>query len=280
MDEDQDFQAMLSGAQTAIQRALFQESYLADSLLAGGMTALRRLSFNNQGRALEGFFCLANGVERIAKLILVSDEFARTGAFPDPRRVRKNFGHDLRRLLLSVEEVAVAREVSIHDAPSRDGGSLSVVDFLNRFARTERYYNLNRLAQGDGPTIDDPVSRWVELVKRETAPRGERRPRIVQERLDMARRIDTNATLAISFNSLDGRHIGTLEQAALQEDEDEWLSVEGTKLAARPVRFLARTIGTLNNKRGLLPYYSEIFRDWQMRDSAIRRQRGFPKGRS
>lgn len=267
--------------QTAIERALFQEAYLSQSLLCSGMTSIRRLSFNDPGRAFEAFFGLSNGVERIAKLILVSDHYARTSQFPDTG-ILKSYGHNLRRLLERVEAVASERQVVLEDAPSEDTGSKAVVDFLTTFARTDRYYNINRLVQGDGDVIDDPVSRWVDLVKSHAPAKRRRMPtEKEQEHLALARNLDASGLpILMNFNALSGVSLGNVERAVAQNYEDDWIGVEGMLLALRPLRFLTKTIWCLNNARQALPYYSEIFVDWAAPDSHLRKRRGFPRGRN
>ncbi|MDJ0379143.1 hypothetical protein [Cryobacterium sp. PH31-L1] len=267
--------------QTAIERAVLQEAYLAESLLCGGMTSIRRLSYNDPGRAFEAFFGLSNGVERIAKLILVSDHYARTSQFPDTGML-KSYGHDLRRLLERVEEVASERQVELEDAPSENTGSEAVVDFLTKFARTDRYYNINRMVQGDGDFIDDPVSRWVDLVKSHAPEKRRRMPsEKEQEHLALARHLDASGLpILTNFNALSGDSLGNLERVVAQNYEDAWIGVEGMLLALRPLRFLTKTIWRLNNARQPLPYYSEIFVHWAQPDSQLRSRRGFPRGRN
>jgi hypothetical protein len=267
--------------QTAIERALFQEAYLAQSLLCSGMTSVRRLSYDDPGRAFEAFFGLSNGIERIAKLILVSDYYARTSQFPDTAML-KSYGHNLRRLIERVEEVANEHEVVLEDAPSQNTGSEAVINFLTTFALTDRYYNINRLMRGDGDVIEDPVSRWIDLVKSHAPEKRRRVPsRKEQEQIAFARHLDASEVpILTNFNALSGESLGSVERAVAQNFEDKWTGVEGMLLAVRPVRFMTKTIWRLNNARQPLPYYSEIFVDWALPDSLLRKRRGFPRGRN
>lgn len=61
----------------------------------------------------------------------------------------------------------------------------------------------------------------------------------------------------------------------VQTQLDEWVAVAGMLLAIRPIRFLSKTIATLDYARGL-PVFTEFFDDWMMRDSYLRRRRRFP----
>lgn len=284
-DGDSDLNLFMPVArqQTPIERALFQEAYLTDSLLCSGMTALRRHSFNDPGRTFEAFFGLSNGIERLAKLTLVSDFYATKGVFPDIKRL-KDYGHNLQRLLPQIEEVASRRGAGLEDAPSNNPGSAAVVEFLTQFALTDRYYNINRLAEGEagGESIDDPISRWVALVQEWTPKRMRRKPNANRDAaVAFARHLD-NSDLPImtNFNALSGDNLGSLEAATRQNFDDERIGVEGMLLALRPLRFMSKTIWKLTGVREPLPFYSEIFHEWVVRDSDLRRRRGFPRGRN
>ncbi|KQT72703.1 hypothetical protein ASG45_09935 [Microbacterium sp. Leaf436] len=263
--------------QSAIQRAISQEAYLSRALLGAGTTSIRLSSSGDPGRMYEAFLGLAQGVERIGKLILVADHYARTGTFMAPGEVER-YRHDLKRLVRAVEDVATARGVSLDDAPSSNAGSKAVVRFLTKFAETDRYYNLNRLAQGDSVTIDDPIARWVTIVRAEAPERRRSPARERQEAMNrsMARYMDENIPLAIlDFTSLSGAALNSYEAMTVQTQLDEWVAVEGMLLAIRPIRFLSRTIASLDYARGL-PVFTEFFDDWMMQDSYLRRRRRFP----
>jgi hypothetical protein len=221
-----------SRRETAIARALLQEAYLTQSPLNGGMTAVRRIWFQDQG-AFEGFFGLANGIERMAKLILFSDNYARTGTFPTTKELR-GLGHDLVDLVELVEMVARARCVDCTQAPCVDGRSHAAVGFLSRFALTNRYSNLNRLSQGDSPSIDDPLSRWVALVG-QLAPKPQARSNAERHHRAFARYLDANVAVQIDFTGADGNPIRNLESATAHGYEDEWIGVQGMLLAVRPL---------------------------------------------
>lgn len=269
------------GQQTAIERAIVQEAHLARALLGAGATSIRRSSFGDPGRMYEAFFGLAHGVERIGKLILVADHYARTGNYLAPGEVER-YRHNLKRLVRDVEAVASARGVDLDDAPSVDPGSKAVVAFLTKFAETDRYYNINRLAQGDSVTIDDPVARWVRLVRDQAPQRRTSAARDQREasNLALARHMDENIPLAILDHvSLDGARLSSFEQMTAHAQHDEWVSVDGMLLAIRPIRFLSRTIASLDYARGL-PVFTEFFDDWMMPDSYLRRRRRFPLHRS
>ncbi|MDI6023155.1 hypothetical protein QBL02_06310 [Leucobacter sp. UT-8R-CII-1-4] len=251
------------------------------ALLGAGTTSIRHSFFGDPGRMYEAFFGLSQGIERLSKLILVCDQYQRTGRFPPPGEV-ENYRHNLTRLVRDVEAVASANGVDLVDAPSANAGSKAVVGFLNKFAEKDRYYNLNRLTQGDGATIDDPISRWVTLV-RTYVP--ERRVNPGQQRQDamhrgFARYMDENVPLAIIDHvSLSGDRLSSFEAMTTQLQDDKRIGVEGMLLAIRPIRFLSHTISTLDYGRGL-PVFTEFFDDWMMPDSYLRRRRRFPLHRS
>lgn len=267
--------------QSAIQRAISQEAHLSQALLGAGTTSIRRSSSGAPGRMYEAFFGLSQGIERIGKLILVADHYARSGAFMPTGEVER-YRHDLRRLVRAIEDIASSRGVSLDDAPSANAGSKAVVRFLTKFAETDRYYNLNRLSQGDSVTIDDPIARWVQLIRAEAPQRRASPARARQEAMNrsLARYMDENVPLAIlDFTSLSGAALNSYEEMTVQTQLDEWLAIEGMLLAIRPIRFLSHTIASFDYARGL-PVFTEFFDDWMMPDSYLRRRRRFPLHRS
>ncbi len=154
--------------------------------------------------------------------------------------------------------------------------------FLTKFAETDRCFNINRLAQGDSVTIDDPIARWVRLVHVEAPHRRSSAARAQQEawNLVLARHLDETVPLAILDHvSLGGETLHSYEAMTTQSQHDEWVSVEGMLLAIRPIRFLANTIGSLDYARGL-PVFTESSNDWMMPDSYLRRRQRFPLHRS
>lgn len=266
--------------ETAIERAISQEAHLSRALLGAGTTSIRLSSSGDPGRMYEAFFGLSQGIERIGKLILVVDHYARTGVFMAPGEVERH-RHNLKRLMGAVEDVANARGAALDDAPSSNPGSKAVVRFLTKFAETDRYYNLNRLSQGDSVTIDDPIGRWVRLVQTEAPERRRSPARERQEAMNLAlaRHMDESVPLAIlDYTSLTGTAINSFESMTAQTQLDERVAVEGMLLAIRPIRFLAKTIATLDHARGL-PVFTEFFDDWMMQDSNLRRRRRFPLNR-
>jgi hypothetical protein len=229
----------------------------------------------------EAFFGLSQGIERIGKLILVADHYARSGAFMASGEIER-YRHDLTTLVRSVEDVACSRGVPLDDAPSANAGSKAVLRFLTKFAETDRYYNLNRLSQGDSVTIDDPIARWVKLVHAEAPQRrvSSARARLEAMNRSLARYMDENVPLSVlDFTSLSGAGLNSYEALTVQTQLDEWVAIEGMLLAIRPIRFLSRTIASCDYARGL-PVFTEFFSDWMMTDSYLRRRRRFPLNRS
>ena len=98
--------------------------------------------------------------------------------------------------------------------------------------------------------------------------------------LSLARHMDENIPLAIlDFTSMNGAALNSYEAMTTQTQLDEWVALEGMLLAIRPIRFLSRTIASLDFARGL-PVFTEFFEDWMMKDSYLRRRRRFPLNRS
>ncbi|GAA4345543.1 hypothetical protein GCM10023087_07610 [Microbacterium rhizosphaerae] len=255
---------------------------MTQALACAGMTAIRKANYGHPGRMYEAFFGLSQAIERLGKLIIVAERYAVMGSYPAADEIKNQYGHNLKRILRDAESVATDRHIELVDAPSLNPGSKAVVAFLTKFANADRYFNIGRLAHGDSLTIDDPVSRWPQLVRAHApAPRvnAARDARIARQ-IDMSRALDQHVPAAIINGvSLSGENLHSFESLTAQSHEDERLSVEGMLLALRPLRFLSKTIGSFDQARYPLPMFSDFFWEWKLPDSQLRRRRQFPRRR-
>src|SRR4051812_11296822 len=118
--------------------ALAREAGIAAEHLAIGVTALGKANYAQHAYYGQAFFALSTGFERAAKLALVVDyALEHAGEFPTNERVRE-FGHDLRKLLERVDEIASRREVE-YRLP-RSGIHDAIVNVLSDFAKNITRY--------------------------------------------------------------------------------------------------------------------------------------------
>lgn len=145
--------------------ALGTEAELAGSQIALGVTALGRANHTRLGDYTTAFFSLANGLERLGKLIVVADYAIRhQGKFPDDKFLRDNFRHDIALLLDHCEVVAGTRDLSSeYSKRPKDTVHQGIVQTLSEFADKTRYYNL-AFVGGNAPMAEEPVGAWWKRV--------------------------------------------------------------------------------------------------------------------
>jgi len=148
--------------------ATSDEIRLGFASLRAGIAELQKL----QGIPTEFFVpfrLLSDGYERLLKILLCLSHLSTTGAYPDVRTVR-NFGHDLRKLLDQVCDIA-ARYPLYSQASARvadlaflrtDADFQLLIGVLSEFARLSRYYNLD-LITGAVMKYENPETILIEF---------------------------------------------------------------------------------------------------------------------
>lgn len=143
-------------------RQLGMEAELAASQLALGITALGRAHNERPAEYTKAFFGLANGLERLGKLILLADyAIDNHGKFPTNDYLKKTFGHRLDALLDASETICLKRKL-----PNRPNEPIhgAIVQTLTEFAALSRYYNLDFLAGGKAASTTEPIGAWWKRV--------------------------------------------------------------------------------------------------------------------
>src|SRR5437763_8720749 len=94
-------------------RALAREAASAAEHMAFGATVLGRANYAQYAYYTQAFFSLSIGFERSAKLALVVDyALDHGGAYPSSKTLKKEYGHDLKRLLTLTEDIAARRKIA------------------------------------------------------------------------------------------------------------------------------------------------------------------------
>lgn len=257
-------------------RALNREGALASRLVGAGLTALRRANAQIEGTYYEAFFGLTIGLERICKLVIVIDDYLSTGRFPTDAQMKHRYGHDLSKLTgeasLRVATVGVPPEWPL----TRSTETHEVIDFLTRFARTNRYYNLSALSASD--ETPEPIEEWVQLVLRHY-PQRALTPREVRDR-DGMRGLDAAISSGVLIDHSDeaGIAIRSFEDMAEYGFRAAHVQLEGTLMCARIARSLASVLASFDyasSQQETLPVLREHFTLLLVKDSALRRKRRF-----
>lgn len=142
--------------------AIGRETALARQLIGSGVTALGRANYADKiGEYYTAFFGLSVGLERLAKLILVTDHaISNQGRMPGQELIRA-FGHKLLDLVEAADHIAQSHQVRLTFPHPKNPVSTKVLECLDSFADARRGRYANFSALGD-PNLgsEEPVRRW------------------------------------------------------------------------------------------------------------------------
>lgn len=141
---------------------LQQEAYLARGSLSVGLTALRNATFPDKATFYSGFFNMSIALERVMKLIVITDHMIQNSYATPSKSQLMTYGHDLVALYASCV-AAGSRAGRQHTMPQAPSLEREVLEFFSEFAKYSRYYNLDAL--GTSPTsYGDPLARWGKVL--------------------------------------------------------------------------------------------------------------------
>ncbi|HUT31805.1 MAG TPA: hypothetical protein VMX13_18600 [Sedimentisphaerales bacterium] len=150
---------------TIRQLAVIQEVTTAICLIQEGLISLNRLSGANDFAHLP-VLLLADGFERLLKMIWCLDYLHRQGKFPDHRAYNEHCEHHkVAELLDQVTNIARQWDYSEQSEAARidteflenDGDLRQIVELLEKYADGGRYYNINVIVGSRGSPDDDPI---------------------------------------------------------------------------------------------------------------------------
>lgn len=143
---------------------LQQEAYLTRGSLSVGLTALRNAKFPDKATFYSGFFNTSIALERLMKLIVVTDHMLQNSFTVPSKAQLKAYGHDLISLYASCVSAASRAGVSGVIMPLAPTLERELLEFFSEFAKYARYYNLDTLASGSA-TYSDPLNRWGQVLQ-------------------------------------------------------------------------------------------------------------------
>ena len=246
-------------------RALAREAGLAAESVAVGLTEIRRANAAQTGIYSHAFFSLTIGLERIMKLILVTDFMLQNaGKMPNDKYIRQ-FGHGITGLVDAVRTIESARALKLPFEFPDDQIVAEIVAVLNDFAEATRYYNLDVLVGGRSQALSDPLAAWSDRVGTLIFARHYKPAR---RGADERRAAHFGALLqpvmSVQFISETGASISSVEEMLLQSSKTALLQKWGQFHSFRLVRYLANFLNQLGNlgysKQFDMPVYSDFFR--------------------
>ena len=143
---------------------LQQEAILAKSSMLSGFEFMIKGGFDDvyKGHYYTSFFQLSIGIERMLKLVIISDHMYKNDYQPPDIKTIKSYGHDLLALYQKAKEISEAYSNSIFPVLDDDSIHKNILVFMNDFAAaTGRYHNISNIAQVINP---DPLTQWWNII--------------------------------------------------------------------------------------------------------------------
>lgn len=140
-----------------------RETSLAVGLVCAGVNSLGRANYADLGDYYVTLFGLANGIERLGKLIWVVDFRTTQGRSPTDAELKK-LGHKLPEIVNAVRAIDRKCELNLTYSYPDDDMNDAVLDALTMFADASRgrYANFETISGATSP--HDPVVYWWNRV--------------------------------------------------------------------------------------------------------------------
>lgn len=142
---------------------LTSEAGLIEWLLYSGLTLTRNSNEAPKGKTCAGFYNLSIGIERLCKLIIITDHMANNNLKPPSKSEIKSYSHDITKLLSHIINNCTS---VISDKISKNYNNKTtnkLVVLLSEFGSTTRYQNINEFSSNDKTT--DPLIKWQAILE-------------------------------------------------------------------------------------------------------------------
>jgi hypothetical protein len=141
---------------------LISESQIATEMLAHGVSLLSKTLPEHDGIYYQIFFNLSIGLERLCKIILITDALLENKTITEKQL--KKFGHNISDQITQIFTIAKKYTDSTlaNDFPNTDIHK-SIIEELDNFAKFSRYYNLTSLSDNAATQIN-PIRNWYHNV--------------------------------------------------------------------------------------------------------------------
>lgn len=143
--------------------ALRREAALVSQLLGAGTTALGRGSHGNGiGEYYTAFFGLSIGIERLAKLILITDHAIKERGVLPSQTIVKRYGHKLKALCEEAENIVKHHNLSLIYPKPNEKICWNIIGCLDFFADASagRYANFDAIGNPQLNPDLEPVRKW------------------------------------------------------------------------------------------------------------------------
>lgn len=265
-----------------IQLALLREAAIAGNSLSAGLTALRKANYAHPGVYSHAFFSLSIGLERMLKILYIMDYLIEHGIFPSDKNLRA-IGHDIEKLFAQAKQIKT--KYGLSSGPSDitvNCIEMRIVQFMSRFAKSARYYNLNLVTGSiSANNVADPITDWFENVGQPVLERHFTVRREARVRRN-AQVIETlvGDIMSVAHTAEDGTPLRDTFSASYQAGMTEIIRKYGTLYAARLCRYLYYLLWEMRHKchenKVEVPYLEELFFPFMNDDAYLLSRKTFP----
>lgn len=260
---------------------LLREATLAGELVCSGVTVLRKANMPRSGLYELALFNLSIGFERLCKLIILVDHYSANGAtFPTNDILKRQYGHDLDGLFSAVDKIVANRNFT-GDYSRRPDSEIhgEIISTLSEFAKTTRYYNLDRLTGGKAAELRSGADAWAHgvgalILDKHYSGRRQLHDVLVAQELDaqMGRMVS-----GIRFDEA-GNSIDTLEQGLIHGARIRVIQKWGPFYCLQLIRHLSVVLEELretSQRNGLqdIPFFGELFAPFMNDDAVLKSRR-------
>ena len=142
---------------------LCNEATLTEWTIYNGLTNLRNSSFTYKCKTYIGFLNLSIGIEKLCKLLIITDFMLKNNFKPPSYNKIKRLSHDL---IYIIEEVYKLSENYNNKIKTINKNTIlyKTIYFLSKFAKSSRYENIDNLCSNNMPEKSH-MDEWEEILK-------------------------------------------------------------------------------------------------------------------
>jgi hypothetical protein len=252
-------------------------------MLGSGATQIRNANYASKGIYFQAFTSLSTGLERLGKLCMMLDNYvSHNHEFPNSDYMQHEIGHNIASIYEKSTAIIVRHSISMRFLRAlNDPIHQSILSILSKFARGDRYSNINLLV--NRRRQNDPIASWLKQVDQplyENRVSQRRKDRIREDSVTLAAMLNEHMT--VMHISETGEEITDLERASHATGMYKAIAPYRQLYVLQVIRFWVELLSSLQNqamKTGTqdIPFFSEIFAPFYNEDSFLRTRKTWDK---
>lgn len=262
---------------------LINEAQFTQEILANGATQIGKVNYAKKGMYFSSFTSLSTGLERIGKLCLILDYYiSHKGNFPSENFLKNEIGHDLVNLYERSNEIIIRNNLELFFLKDLDSTiHQDILSILSRFARGERYSNINFLVQSKSQS--DPISEWyskIELELYKSRVSKSKKDKISQDSKFIGLLLGESSSAL--FFSETGEVIRTIEDTSLRTGIADSVRKYRQLYVVQIIRYRVEILRELNvitieSRSEDIPFFRDLFGIFMNHDSYLLTRRSFDR---